>query len=419
MQRSITLAIGYVLLSTAAWAAPAPQPTVTTPELRLALDRVELYAETNKIDQAFALVDQLKRQYPNNSQVLEAEADLNLRLGNKGAGLAALNKAVALDPGNENILDRQREAVMGQGPFASAGYRYRNTKSLREHFGGVTAEAPVNATVSARVEAENDHFDTKRPITRTSGVSQNVSGNRQRGSFTLGTSYKGGDEVHGSLYAANQVFGAGAQYSHWDMHGSTGVEANIHKPDWTYVEMVVDGGSRDNIRLQRKQILTSKLQATLGGGFNHYNLDHATGAAEAAAWDLNLAYTCPYSFSGKHGDEVIFGAYYSVDAEYFTNIKNRVDSFGSIYRPLPTSSYEIHAVNLSVSRSFTNELYGEAFGGYAVDRMGDDGPLFGASIEYAPYEHVGIELRGSRTLLGGQHDSEKEDQIALNLKYHW
>jgi hypothetical protein len=421
MHKSLTLVLaGCALLSsTPALAKSKPtEPTPLGPDLRLALDRVELYSETNKMDDAFALVNKLKQQYPNNPEVLEAEADLNLRMGNRGAGFAALNKAMALDPGNENILDRQRAAIMSQASFVGAGYRYRNTHAAREHFTSLSAQAAASSSVTARIEVENDQLDTKVPITRASGATQDFSDDRQRGSLTFGKTYGSGDEAYISVYAANQVFGAGGQYSHWDMQGATGIEANIHKPDWTYIEMVIGGGSRDNIRLQRKQIITSNLQATLGGGYNRYNLDDITGVANAGAWDLNLAYTMPYSYSGKHKDEITFGAYYTIDAEYFTHVEDRL-SGATVFRPLPTSSYEIHAINLSVSKSFTNNVYAEAFGGYGHDRLGDGGPLFGAAIEYALTDHVGLELRGFRTLLGGQQDSEKEDQIAVNLKWRW
>lgn len=385
-------------------------------ELRLALAKVSLYAETNKLDQAFALIDQLKQDYPDNSQVLRAEADLNLKLGNRGAGFAALSKAVSLDPANEDILERQRSAVLVQGPYASAGYRYRHTTEANEHFAEFAGQATVSPSVGIGLSVQNDHLNTRHDIRRESGALQDFSGNRQRGTLTLAKVYDNGSEAGVMLHANNDGIGGGAQYTLWDRRGATTVQGNLRKPDWNYIEMVIEDGTRDNIRLERKQIITSHLQATLGGGYNRYNLGSDDNVADAAAWDLNIAYNLPYSPSGKNDDEIMFGVYYGVEAEYFGDVDERTAG-GATFRPLPAQSYEIHSLNVSASKNLTSQLYGEAYGGYGIDRLGDSGPLFGAALEYSPVEHLGIELRGSRSMQGGISDSGREDQIGLNLKY--
>jgi hypothetical protein len=387
-------------------------------DLRLALTKVSLYAETDKMDQAFALVDQLKKQYPNNPQVLQAEADLNLRIGNRGAGFAALNRAMSIDPGNEDLIDRQRTAMVAQGPFASAGYNFRRTTLAYEHFARFAGQATVSPSMSIGVSAENDHLHSREPITRVNGMAQHVDVDRQRATITLGKVYDNGNEAAALLYGNSDTLGAGLRYSMWDRHGATTVEGNVRRPNWEYVETVIADGTKDNIRLERKQIISSRLQATVGGGFNQHNLDDDSDAAQSLAWDLNLAYNYPYSLSDRPGDEVMLGVYYTVDAEYFSHVDERTFA-GRTYKPLPASSYEIHSINLSASKDITSRLHTEAYGGYGVDRLGSNGPLFGGSLVYAPVEKLGIELRGTRTMLGGEHNTEREDQLGVNLKWRW
>jgi hypothetical protein len=401
-------------------AIPAKKDVAVNQDLRLMLAKVSLYAETNKLDQAFALIDKLKTEYPNNPQVLQAEADLNLRIGNRGAGFAALRKAMKLDPGNEDILERQRAAVLVQGPFIAGGYQFRDTKGADEHLTRLTGQTTMSPTVSVGLEVENDHLTTDIPILNVDGVLENFSGDRHRATAMFGKLYDDGDEASLSVYAGNNTVGGGLHYGMWDRYGVTSAAVNLQRPYWDYIETVIGSGTKDNIRLERRQIITGNLQAILGGGYNHYNLNDNFDVASAAALDLNIAYTYPYSVTDMPGNEVILGAYYAVNAEYFTHIERGTTPGGASFKPLPAATYEVHSVNVSASKVLSSQLYVEGFGGYSIDRIGDaDGPLFGALIEYAPLERLGIEFRLARTMLGGQRFNEKEDRFGVNLKWRW
>jgi tetratricopeptide (TPR) repeat protein len=404
---ALFLTSAMVGLPLTAWA----QPSRDSQDLRLALDRVSLYAETDRIDDAKALLDQLKHDYPNNPQILLAEANLNLRTGNRGQSFSLLNKALALDPGNENILERQRSTLLSQGPFVSGGYHYRRTDLARENFARFVGQATLAPSVATMLAIENNHLKTRQAIRRSNGTLEDFSGNRQRGSLSVTKLYDGGDELTGSLFAGNDSVGAGAQFSRWDSSGATTIQGNLNRPEWDFVESVIENGTKHNIRLERKQLLSPRLQATLGGGYNQYSLEDVSNAASAGTWDLNLAYTYPR-------EEVTLGVYYSVDAEYFTNVEERTVG-ATTFRPLPASSYEIHSINASISRELSPDLYIEGFGGYGKDRLSEvDGPLFGAALEYALIDGVSLELRGSRGLMG-ERRSQKEDQLGANLKWRF
>ncbi len=363
-------------------------------------------------------MEKLETQYPDNPQVLLAEADLNIRIGNRGAGFAALNKAAMLEPGDEDILERQHDALISQQPFVSGGYNFRKTKEAYENFGRFDGQVTLAPSISASIALENDHLTTRIPLAYVNGTSANFSGDRQRGTVTLSKLFNNGNEASALFFGSDNTAGAGGRYVWQDQRGSTTLKGNLNQPDWDYVQTVVEDGTKDNIRLERKQIFSSHVKATLGGGFNNYNLNHESDVARSTAWDLNIGYTHPVSFSGNARQDLILGAYYTVDAEYFSNVDSRTLG-GTTFMPLPVKSYEIHAINVSASKDFSSALHVEGYGGYAVDRLGDNGPLFGAVLEYSPIKSLGIDLHASRTMLGGAINNEREDQMGLNVKWRW
>jgi hypothetical protein len=386
-------------------------------DLNLALKKVSLYEKTGKVDEAFALIDKMKKQYPNNPQLLQAEADLNYRHGNRVAAFSVINKAAALDPSNEDIME-QRNYIMSGESYASGGYNFRRTNEAKEQFSHFIGQYAFSPSLSSMLKIENDHLQSRKPITRVDGQQQNFYGNRQRGSLTFGKMFENGDEANLSLYAGNSNVGGGGQYSKWDRSGTSILQFNINRPDWDYVETVVENGTKDNIHLERQHVFNENLHAILGAGFNNYNLKGASNSARSADWNLNIGYSRPYRFSQYSKDEVTLGVYYTVDAEYFTHVDRRVDSSGTRSKIFPASSYEVHSLNASVRKELAEKLFVEGFGGYSLDRLGGSGPSFGGSIEYNPVDKIGVDLRASRGIMGAR-GGEKVDQVSLNVKWQW
>jgi hypothetical protein len=283
------------------------------------------------------------------------------------------------------------------------------------------------------VDLQNDHVNTRAPFTRANGTIQSFYGNRQQGTVTgdmmLGSGPFSGtsQEVLASLYALENNVGGGAEYRLWDGMGSTSIQVDYNRPDTDYVEMTVQHGTKHDIHLERKQIITEDLTAKLGGGFSHYSMDNDWSAAEAPGWNFDLDYNHPVNVvqlfggsSSSSADEITFGAHYAVEAEYFTSVDRRTDSTGQPFNPLPATNYEVHSFTGSASKAIFAGLNAEAFGGYAVNRLqGNSGPLYGGSLNYSPIEHLGFNIHGSRTLLGGQNNGEKEEIVGADVKWTW
>ena len=386
-------------------------------DLRLSLAKVVLFAETGKFDQAFALIKQLKKENPDNSHVLAAEADLNSRIGNYNSAFIGLNKAVLLDPSDEDILEQQRAAAYSKGANVLGGFTFRRTDLAYEQLSRATTQFAVTPTISAIINVENDHLHSREPIMRVDGSPRNYRDNEQRGFFMLNKVFENNDEVSGSLYANTFTAGLGAQYSWWTYNGVTRVRGEYNRPDWDYAEMVIERGTKSDFHLERKQIFTNNFNATIGGGYNHYALDDVSDAAQGLGWDANIEYTQSYNFFGNPENEVNFSANYTTDAEYFTYVNKRGPA-SARFKPLSASDYEVHAINISASKKLSSRLFLGGYGGYSVNRLnGANGPLYGGSLDYPLSDSLDVEFRASHTESGGENNSQKEDQLGLNIKW--
>jgi hypothetical protein len=388
-------------------------------ELRLALAQIELYSETDDMDKAFSLIDKLKTEHPDDTQILLAEADLNMRIENRGSAFAAINKAQQLKPDDEEIIARRRGMFQDVMPFVSAGASAKNTNQAKERFITAGGQVYFDPTLSLGVLAENDHLKSKVSVVRADGTSEYFDSDRQRGTLSLGKIFNGGHEADAFAYIGNDTGGGGLQFSLWDRYGTTSLKGDISQPDWTFIETVVGKGTKDDISLTRKQHFKNKnIELSLGGALNRYNLEHDSDVARSESLDIAIGYTYPISMSNSVGDDLNLGLNYGLGAEYFNNRKTKVNAAGEVFMPLPAETYEVHSFTASLSRNFTNYLSADAFAGYAIDRFGSDGPLFGGGITITPITNLSLELLGSRGIMGESRIGTV-DQFSANLKWKW
>jgi tetratricopeptide (TPR) repeat protein len=397
-------------------ALPSSEQDENADELRLDLARVVLFAETGNFDRAFTLIEEMKKNYPGNPRVLAAEADLNSRIGNYDSAFVGLNKALLLDPTDEDILEQQRTAVYAQGANVLGGFTFRQTGEAYEQLSRASGQTPITPTLSAMINVENDHLHSRTPIIRTDGSLRNFRGDEQRGALMLNKVLENNDGVSASVYANTLTAGAGLLYSLWNHSGVTEIGGEYNRPDWDYVETVIEQGTKSDFHVERKQIFTNDLTAALGGGANFYAL-HDNDAAHSFAWDLGVTYSRPYSFFGNPENEVNFSASYTADAEYFTFVDERGPA-SARFKPLPATDHEIHAFNVTARKKISSKFSLEGYGGYSVNRLNSaNGPLYGGSLEYSLSNRLGLVLRASHTDSGGENNNQKEDQIGLNVKW--
>lgn len=387
-------------------------------ELRMALAKVSLYSETNQKSKAFALMDELNEKYPNNTEVMMAAADLNMRVDNQGSAYKYINNAHKLDPLNEDILERRNSVLQERRPFVLLGGGIKHSNQSDEQTVTAGVRVFVMPTVSASIIAENNNVKSKDAVIRANGEAQKFDDSIQRATLSLSKLFDNGDGADAFVNAGNQSVGGGAEYTISDRYGSTSLRASYAKPEWDFIETQVGNGTKDSVYIVRKQHIVNNLEAVIGGGVGRYNLEDDSSVAKSKGFDFNLAYSYPYQFSQEVGDQVNLGLAYNVGAEYFFDRKEKINSNGDVFYPFPAASYEVHSLTASVSKSIIPNLSVDGFAGYAVDRFGSKGPIFGAGATYSPANNLSIEVLGSRSIIG-ENVSGKVDQFNINLKIHW
>ncbi len=385
--------------------------------LRLELARLQVYTSTNQLDAAEKLLTTLKQRHPYNADVLLAEADMNLQAGNKGAGLIALQAAQLADTENVEIMQRREEIRQPDTMLAAAG-EYKSSKNLSmEHIARLSGQAKYGADYALGATFEHNTAQI-RPITRANGTTARFEGKRER--LTLNGVHvdQNGNEAKALLYATKKTLGIGGRYTWLDARGATEIQADLFSPDWNYLESIVGYGTRDGLRLSRTQFISPSLQGMIGGGANHYGLEGDRNVATTGAANAELHYLIPKSW-GATGiqtlDSTRFSINYALDAEYKIDSDEKNGPTGR-YRPFPLSSYEVHAANLSASMEMYDRLLLDAFGGYALDRMGGEGPQFGGFLTYAPEKGPQIQLYASRGI-SGTRDSDRSERAGINLAW--
>jgi hypothetical protein len=396
-------------------------------DVRLALDKVELDADSGKLDEAYSLVTKLKAKYPGNPDVIAAAADIEDRMSNRSTSASELCLPNSLEPNNNDLLTRDNQTRNS----ACAGYNRRITPEGYEQIESVTGQIGVlSPSMSVIYDLENDHMNTSESFTRVNGNEESFYGMRQQGTVTLEKTFMNHDQAGVSIYGDNNTAGGGLQNVMRDRGGNgsgTSIMANFQQPNWDYVEMIVENGTKSDIVLERKQIITSNLQASLSGNYTSYALENASDVANAPGWNFDLDFSHPVKFFNQGandptwmGDEFTFGAHYAVEAQYISFVDRHDYTATDNYKLLPTTSYEIHSFTASLGKTIFSNVDAEMEGGYGVDRIsGSSGPVYGGSLTYTPIQHLGVDVHAMRTLLGGQNNGQKEDLLGAALKYMW
>jgi hypothetical protein len=364
--------------------SPAIATAQEEDDFRLMLERIRLFTETN-VEEAFTLIDTAKARRPNDPNLMAAEAQADLRVGNVRSAEILLERAHSLAPRNEDIAQQLREVRLLRAPFISVDTSYRSTsKTAREKFVRLHGEMEVNQDVSVGLKLENDHVTATENLTFSNGQTKRYNES------------------------------AGAEYNMVDTKGTTTFEANVHRPNWEdYTISTIDGGKKDNIRVSRIHNFSAQWIATGGVGINHYGLDSHDDLSTSVAFDAGVGRN--FDASPYLGQDSSFSLNYNLDAEYAFYNTTLHNTTNANYQPLLVGHRMLHSFTMHAGKDFGQiGVYG--YGGYAADVYGGHGPLGGGLISYNPIDALSIELRAAR---GVEPTASQEtvDEIGLNVKW--
>jgi hypothetical protein len=411
MNKIVTFSAMMVVLS--ALAAHADEEG----SLELSLTRVRLLMETAQTDDAFQLIESLKKDYPDNTDVLTAEAELYFYTNNRGKSLEVIRHAAQIDPENEDILERANEILSGQETFAAAEGEFRKTgDSQREYITRVKGQVTMNRPLALAVILENNRLRAT-DFTRTNGTVETIRDDFMRGEIGGIYTINNGDQAKASLYLAENTVGVGANYGLLDSMGISTFGAEYNRPNWEYTALVVDEGTRDSLYVSRTHIITPRLVALGKLSLNRYNVEDIDDVARSGGVEFNVDYTLPQRYTRNYlGENSLVKLDYIFNAEYSFDVTERTDPLIGDYTPLALQHYEIQTVEIVVQKKLFNTLNLQAHGGYAADRFGGSGPVLGGSASWQPTNNIVLEALATRTI-NKEDTGDEIDVVGVNVKW--
>lgn len=378
-----------------------PQESLST-----SLLKIRLLAEKGEAKKALAQLDALEQQHPGNKDIRILRADIQEQTGQWQNALDTYGTLMKSEPHNEDIQASYRAIALNHAPFAGADMEYRETGNSRtEFFTRAEGEMRVHGNIGVGLKIERNDLEADAAINPATNTLIRVDDDFYRGETYVTLDDPKGNTVKASLLVGEDDIGVGGRYMLRDTKGVTSFGAEYNAPNWDYLETVIAEGTRDRLIIGRTHHFTPRFTVTLQSGLNQYNLEDFDEAARSLSLDgaASYAITSEHHYADFLGKDANVDVRYTLDAEYMEDVKTAASPFGT-YEPLPAVSREVHGLVLAVGKHITQPLLAEIYGGYAIDRLGEDGAKYGANVFLdvtdtvglrAGYEHsISTELSG-------------------------
>lgn len=385
--------------------------------LGTSLLKIRLMAQKGNETGALERLDVLGKQYPNNRDIAITRADILQQTGQWKSALSTYETLSGSEPNNEDLRAAQRAIQLDHSPFVDVNAEYRDTGDSRnEFFTRALGEARVSDNINIGLAVERDDAEVDTFFSPREHSIMRINDEFYRGEAYLTLEGPKGNTLKTSLFAGEQNIGGGVQYAIQDNKGLTLLGAEYNAPNWDFIETVVANGTRDRISLGRTQRVTPRFNLALQGGLNQYNLE----GFDEAARSFSVEGSASYAIASEHhyadflGKDATLNLRYTLDAEYPFDVKEAT-GIGGVFEPLPITSREVHSLVLAVGKRVAQPVLVEIYGGYAIDRLGDDGVKYGADIFADLTEKVEFRT-GYQHSVSTEISSEALDSVTAGLR---
>lgn len=399
---------GYVAAGAAA--GPADGPTV-----RLDVVRAQLRQRAG--DYAGALQDlrTLDRGHPDDLDILPALADAEDTAGSWRNAWLIDHRITRLAPQSVDA------AAAAADLYRANGQQIRVDNDLSISDG---SDRQYSTVVQGRIQptdrgevgmsAEWRHLHDGQ-LTRADGTQQNVSMDKFQGDIYGLYRFDDDSAAKLSLLPATDSLGFEARYRTPAFTGQTTLTATYHRPYWDLVEGIADGGWVDRLELGHTRPVFGDLTASLAARVSHYGINGDDDAASSAGFTGELSWPVPALPAWSPALTLD----YTVDGEYVTSRRTKVDQFGNDFNPLPVPTHEIHTVSVEAVQTYWRVLTVDAVAGYAVDRFSGNGPAVSLAISYAPLPALDMGVRASYEKVTGNGTNTPTTRIGGYLAWHF
>jgi hypothetical protein len=175
----------------------------------------------------------------------------------------------------------------------------------------------------------------------------------------------------------------------YNRYGKTQVYGEYHRPNWDFVEGVLDSAVRDRLGVNHTIQIDRFWTATGGLAVNRYHVEQKANVAETmsanATVTRQLKEINPY-----------LAVSYGLDAEYRMDNRKHRNVLGALFTPL-MDSREVHSLSLIAAENLDENTEAMVQAGYSYDRMTDaNGPLVAGQLTHQMLDdQLEAQLRAS------------------------
>ena len=341
-------------------------------DLQLRLVETRIMFEDSREQEALELFEQLHSKYPDNAGLLAARSSFEYQINRFKKAYDYINKALEIDPDNQDLQQLYREIIKNHQSFFFAEYIFETrTGSIDQDLSLLQFEQQIKPFKNWGIKLQASDFSAAN-LQRLNGVQSQTSVFQPQAELYLKKHYDNGDYTKGDIYIARDVVGLGTEYAFWYIKGFNSIILEYKKPNRDFIEGIADRGSRNKIGLKNSYRFSSRLASEAEIAYHQYNLSTEDNLADSLSFDASVFYNLrPHNniveLFGDHANLIIG---YNLDAEYKNSVEERIGDNGNLFAPLPLTTREVHSVSLIASKYLLPKLYGRGSVGYAKDRFG-------------------------------------------------
>ncbi|MCH8858368.1 MAG: hypothetical protein IID54_02165 [Proteobacteria bacterium] len=386
------------------------EPRLGTASLQLAAERARLAAALGDTRRARETLARLWMENPGNPFVLRTRAGIEASVGDWQAAERYYALARAELPWDEDLRGSLEEARR------ETGLQFALATEYRDFEGGTVVDVIANAILPLRgryameLELQGTHA-TGKNVQQLDGTTLDVDKNVMSGVVGVVYRAEGGDITR--LAALYGEAGPGARFSFLDRgpYRETEFFSVYHASYGETTEAAADEAFQDQIVLRHAQRLFPGLWAEGTARVTRYGVNRDDWVAKSAGFFASLRYV--HNFFGWSA-----GLSYEVEGEYVWSRQLYPDGFGGTFLPLGIRDREVHALSASASAPLARNFWADAYGGWAIDRYGGDGPFGGFALRYmlAPGFEMTAGVSHSE-VSGNQGTTGSSTTAGINLIY--
>lgn len=356
--------------------------------LRYEMLKARIDLETGEHYEAVKRLNSVVPSHTNNATLLGYTANAENYIGRWKRALRMLDQAQAAMPENEDIAELRRDIWLRRGQFVRLDYEWFRLGSSDQRITTLDGLAFIDEELEIGFRAQHNDIHGSN-VRRIDGRLGDFEEEKQRGEIFLASEDDEGNRIHGAIYGNNDTVGAGAYYQWYHEYGMSRVTAEYHRPNWLFVEAVLDDATRDRLAYAHELRINPLWQVAGEVGLNRYNVKGENGVADSVTVQGSVTRQLMQS-------DPYLALNYALDAEYRKDEKVFTDLSGERFVPL-LDSREVHTMSIVADYEFDRDTDLLLQGGYSYERLsGANGPLISGILTRQEFDDaIELQLRAS------------------------